>query len=77
MVKNKEEEKLLIKLKVFMKVNGLMISVMDLDFISMQTEIFMKELFPKDKNKVLEFKSLKMGIFTEENIKMINLNPLW
>ena len=56
-----------------MKVNGLMISVMDLDFISIQMEIFMKELFPKDKSKVLEFKNSKMGIFIEENIKMINL----
>lgn len=33
----------------------------------------MKELFPKDKSKVLEFKNSKMGIFIEENIKMTNL----
>ncbi len=58
MEKNKEEEKLLIKLKVFMKVNGLMINVMDLDYLNMQMEIFMKELFLKEKSKVMESKSL-------------------
>lgn len=58
MVKSKEEGKLLIKLKVFMKVNGLMTNVMDLDYINMQMVISMKELFPKDKSKVMESKSL-------------------
>lgn len=48
-----------------MKDNGMMISAMDLVFINMQMETFMRELLRKEKKKVLVLKDSVMGIFIE------------
>lgn len=65
MEKNKAEEKSLINWEIFMKDNGMMISAMDLVFINMQMETFMRELLRKEKKKVLVLKDSVMGIFIE------------
>lgn len=43
----------------------MMISAMDLVFINMQMETFMRELLRKEKKKVLVLKDSVMGIFIE------------